>query len=45
MKANGYNQAYTDSKTLLDYGFSVYKDNKVYTSRVLLIKFLYIRLI
>ena len=31
MKANGYNQAYTDSKTLLDYGFSVYKDNKVYT--------------
>lgn len=32
MKANGYNQAYTDSKTLLDYGFSVYKDNKVYTA-------------
>lgn len=31
MKANGYNQAYTVSKTLLDYGFSVYKDNKVYT--------------
>lgn len=32
MKANSYNQAYTDSKTLLDYGFSVYKDNKVYTA-------------
>lgn len=32
MKANGYNQAYTYSKTLLDYGFSVYKDNKVYTA-------------
>ena len=32
MKANGYNQAFTDSKTLLDYGFSVYKDNKVYTA-------------
>ncbi len=32
MKSNGYNQAYTDSKTLLDYGFSVYKSNKIYTA-------------
>lgn len=32
MKDSGYEKTYEDSKKILDYGFSVYKENTVYTN-------------